>query len=125
MTAQHDPDVWMREHAQELPIPDDVSPEPHINGRGAFYAGLSQPPTERPVIKVSGSAYVTNAEDAEQAILDARLPVFRRSRDHQLVRPLIVEDEASDGRRTTSAALTPISGPLMRQFMQGRMLAKI
>ena len=72
----------------------------------------------RRIIRVSGAAYVANAEAAELAIMAAGLPVFRRAQDQQLVRPLMVDDEASEGRKTTSAALAPITDPMMRQFMQ-------
>jgi putative DNA primase/helicase len=64
-----------------------------------------------PFIEVSGGGLSLEATTGEQAIIRAGHPVYRRGTT--LVRPVVEEVDATRGRRTKVARLTPIQLPYM------------
>jgi putative DNA primase/helicase len=66
-------------------------------------------------IAVQKSKFNINAEEGEAALLAADYPVFRR--DRQLVRPVVGEVEASEGRTTTTVMLVELERPVLRQML--------
>jgi putative DNA primase/helicase len=69
----------------------------------------------RRTIAVQKSKFNINAEEGEAALLAEDYPVFRR--DRQLVRPVIGDVEASEGRTTTTVMLVTLERPVLRQML--------
>src|SRR6267154_6630621 len=68
----------------------------------------------RPVITVRGGGLSRQATAGERAILSAGAPVYQRGLS--LVRPILEEVDAADGRRTKVAQLARIELPYMRDL---------
>ena len=77
--------------------------------------GEGNGPTARPIILVEGGGLSEQASAGEAAILRAGTPVYQRG--PSLVRPVLQEVDAADGRRTTVAQLAPIGLPYMRDLL--------
>jgi putative DNA primase/helicase len=73
------------------------------------------PPAGRTTILVDKASFHLNAQLGEKALCAAECPLYRR--DFQLVRPVTIETEASDGRTTQTAALLPVTIPILRQWL--------
>jgi putative DNA primase/helicase len=80
-------------------------------------------PTLLPVITVTPASFVTNAEQGERALVNAKLPVYRRL--NKLVRPIDMELDAAPetvagervSRKTHAPGLIPITRPILRQML--------
>src|ERR1700676_3447829 len=70
---------------------------------------------QRPVIAVRGGGLSRQATAGERAILSAGAPVYQRGQN--LVRPILEEVDAADGRRTKVAQLARIELPYMRDLL--------
>jgi putative DNA primase/helicase len=69
----------------------------------------------RPTIKVYGGGLVAIADEGMKALLASGLPIFQRS-DH-LVRPIIAEVDAADGRKTHTAHLAELDQTYTRDIL--------
>jgi len=78
-------------------------------------AGDRRARTRRPIILVEGGGLSEQASAGERAIILADAPVYQRG--PALVRPVLQEVDAADGRRTTVAQLAPIGLPYMRDLL--------
>jgi len=83
--------------------------------RGAEAKSDDRNPGGRPVIWVEGGGLSEQASAGEEAILGAGAPVYQRG--PTLVRPVLQEVDAADGRRTAVAQLAPIGLPYMRDLL--------
>jgi hypothetical protein len=89
--------------------PDGRTLDPTRAARQATRAG------QRPVIAVRGGGLSRQATAGEGAILSAGAPVYQRGQS--LVRPILEEVDAADGRRTSVAQLARIELPYMRDLL--------
>jgi putative DNA primase/helicase len=64
------------------------------------------PARELPVIRVADGQIARIVDEAQDALIRARLPIFVNG--GRLVEPVAIEREAADGQKTDSTALTPI-----------------
>jgi hypothetical protein len=71
--------------------------------------------SEKPVIKIRDGDLSEIATQAERAIVDAGIEIFRR--DANLVRPVVDEAEASYGRRTYVAQLARVDATYLRDIL--------
>ena len=71
--------------------------------------------TELPSITIAGGSLSDAATAAEQAVISAGHPVYRRGRD--LVRPVVEELEATRGRRTKVAMLAVVDPVYMTDLL--------
>lgn len=70
---------------------------------------------EKPVIKVIGGELSAIATQAEQAIIEAGIPIYRRDAD--LVRPVVEEVDAAHGRRAYAAQLARVDPIYLRDIL--------
>ena len=93
-------------------------PRSHRKARKSGFASASQPSdgsTYRPIISVQGGGLSRQATAGERAVLLSGAPVYQRGA--ALVRPILEEVDAADGRRTKVAQLARIELPYMRDLL--------
>ncbi len=87
-------------------------------GQGRATSGpsaMSDADDSRPVIRLAAGRLPDLATEGEAAIIEARLPIYRRS--VTLVRPVIEEVDAAHGRRTHVAQLARVEAPYLRDVL--------
>jgi hypothetical protein len=88
--------------AEELPV--DVPP-----------LAPSDAPSSRPVIRVQAGELHSIATKAEEALINAKAPLYARG--GEIVRPIVEEVAAFKGRKTKVARLKPVSTDSLRDYL--------